>query len=153
MSNRKEEAFFVNETKLVVRRVYPAVVERVFQAWVDPVDLSKWFCPGADWSVDVESVDLRIGGSFSLSFAPPGESPFVEKGAYRIVDVPDRLAFTTTLHRDGALVSLTDCDIRFLDLGDETEVTLLEKGGDRNFANERAQGWGATLDNLYRVFG
>ena len=65
--------------------------------------------------------------------------------------MPDRLAFTTTLQRDGAVVSLTDCDIGFLDLGEMTEVTLIEKGGDRNFAAERAGGWGATLDNLHRV--
>lgn len=151
MNTSSDATFFVTETKLVVRRVYSAPSERVFQAWVDPADLGQWFCPGADWSIDVDSVDLRIGGAFSLSFAPPGETPFVETGAYREIRVPDRLAFTTALRREGALISLTDCDIGFLDLGGTTEVTLIETGGDRKFSAERAEGWGATLDNLHRV--
>lgn len=151
MSNSNDTALIVTETKLVVRRTYNAVSERVFQAWVDPVDLGKWFCPGGDWSVHVEKVDLRLGGEFSLSFGPEGESPFLETGAYRVITPPSQLSFLTTLRRDGAIISLTDCDVSFLDLGDKTEVTLIESGGDRNFVDQRAQGWGATMDNLHPV--
>ena len=151
MMTSGDATFFVTETKLVVRRTYPAVSERVFQAWIDPDDLAKWFSPGADWAINVEKVDLRIGGEFRLTFGPEGEDPFVEIGAYREILPATRLAFLTTLRRGNKIFSVTDCVVDFLDLGDSTEVTLIDRGGDRSAAADRAEGWGATLDNLHRV--
>jgi uncharacterized protein YndB with AHSA1/START domain len=151
MNNSSDATFYVTETKLVVRRTYNAPAERVFQAWVDPVDLAKWFSPGPDWIVEVQKSDLRIGGEFKVTFGPKGEVPYLETGAYREITPPYRLSFLTTLHLEGALVSLTDCEISFLDLGATTEVTLVETGGDREQAEQRAEGWGSTMDNLHRA--
>ena len=59
------------ETELVVRRVIPVARERVFAAWLDPVSLARWMCPGPVVGADVE-LDPRVGGKFRIVMHKPG---------------------------------------------------------------------------------
>jgi len=45
------------EKIVVVRRLLPVSREEVFDAWLDPVSLAQWMCPGGvtTATVDVES--------------------------------------------------------------------------------------------------
>ena len=51
--------------KVELRRVIRASRQRVFAAWTDPVELRKWFGPGAI-SVDAVEMDARPGGKYCL---------------------------------------------------------------------------------------
>jgi uncharacterized protein YndB with AHSA1/START domain len=151
MTNANDATFYVNRSKLLVRRTYNAPAERVFKAWVDPEDMRKWYTPKGHWNVDVRSMDLRIGGGYQVFFGPEGETPYVEAGGYEEITPPYRLVFLAELSRDGGLIGVTRCDISFFDLGDQTEVTMIETGGDPAHAEERAEGWSGTMDNLYKI--
>jgi hypothetical protein len=55
--------------------------------------------------------------------------------------------------RDGEFVVCTRYTIELTDLGGATELTLVETGAPKQNAEERAGGWGGTLDNLGRLLG
>jgi len=54
---------------------------------------------------------------------------------------------------DGAFVCITKVEIGLMDLGGKTELTLIETGAEPSAVDDRAGGWGRTLDNLVRVLG
>jgi len=145
-------AAFPGQKQLFLRRTYAAPIQRVFQAWIDVNDLIRWFTPNPQWPARVRDLDVRVGGGFVAEFGPPGESPWVERSQYREIDPPDRLVLLGHMTRDGAHVAITRCEIRLVDLGGSTELTLTESGSSPELLEDRAGGWGGTLDNLAALF-
>lgn len=133
---------------LLIKRIYPAPIHRVFQAWIDVNDLVRWFTPDASQPARVSDLDVREGGGFVAMFGPAGEAPWVEKVQYRKIDPPEHLVMLGHMTREGAHVCLARYDIRLTDLGGATELALLETGAPPEALEDRAGGWGGTLDNL-----
>ena len=138
--------------QLVLRRVYAGAREDVFNAWTDRALLERWYTPGDGWQVSVTELDVRVGGRYCVLFGPPGASPYEESGEYLEIVPPARLAFTTVLRHEGELIAETRCQVDFVDLAGQTEVVLTEDGVASEDMEDRARGWGETLDHLYAVF-
>ena len=142
-----------SERKLWLRRTYKAPIHRVFQAWIDGADLARWYTPNADWPAHVSDLDVRIHGGFLAQFGAPGEEPWVERVQYLDIAPPHRLVMQGLMTHAGAFVTLTRYTVDLADLGDATELTLVETGGKPGEIDDRAGGWGGTLDNLGRLLG
>jgi len=110
-------------TELVVRRVIPASRERVFAAWLDPVSLARWMCPGPVIATDVE-LDPRVGGRFRIVMRKPDGS-VEHTGEYVAIEPPARLQFTWISVNTGNEPSLVT--VEFLDRGAATEVVLTHR--------------------------
>lgn len=143
----------LTEHSLWLRRTYKAPVHRVFQAWIDGDDLAKWFTPNADWPARVSDLDVRIHGGFVAAFGAPGEIPWVERVQYLEIEPAKRLVMQGLMTHGGKYVTCTRYTIDFADLGGATELTMIETGGDPAAIDDRAGGWGGTLDNLGRLLG
>jgi uncharacterized protein YndB with AHSA1/START domain len=139
-------------SQLVLRRTYNATREQVFEAWTRPDLLARWYTPGEGWTVSVPELDARVGGRYRVLFGPPGESPYEESGEYLEVAPGSRLAFTSSLRRDGELLAETRCRVEFLDVDGGTEVVVTEEGFAPEHMEARRQGWGETLDHLDGLF-
>ena len=137
--------------QLLLKRVYPAPIHRVFQAWIDINDLIRWFTPNPEWPARVRDLEVRVGGGYVAEFGAPGESPWVERVCFEIIDPPERLVMLGHMTRDGAHVCLARYDISLTDLDETTELMLSEKGSPPELLEDRADGWGGTLDNLGRL--
>ena len=94
-----------NSPHVVVRRVIPATRERVFQAWTDPVLMSRWLV-GAPGHARA-TVDLKVGGAYSVDMVLdpatlPPEAPklasYLHTGKYIEIVPPERLVFTWESH-------------------------------------------------------
>jgi uncharacterized protein YndB with AHSA1/START domain len=142
-----------NERALEMTRVVTAARSIVFAAFVDPVELTKWFGPKGFTARSVE-FDARIGESYRLELQPPQGHPFFLTGEFREVDSPVRLAYTF-LYEDPdpddveTLVSLS-----FRDLGESTEVAVTQ--GPFKTEARRAlhrTGWTDSFDKLERLYG
>lgn len=132
--------------KIVLRRTYNALAERVFRAWTDPVELKRWYSPEDGWTVGEVEVDLRVGGRFRITFGPPGEAPYIEAGEYREVVRRKRLVFAVTVSRRGQVIHEESvCTVEFIDLGGRTEVVLTDQGP---AAKEHTTGWQTALEHL-----
>ena len=54
-----------------IERTFDAPVERVFDAWVNPEVMRRWFHRDPDWETPVVEVDLRIGGQIQVVMRRP----------------------------------------------------------------------------------
>ena len=84
------------KTDLVLERIVDVPCELVWNAWTQPEQLKKWFCPDP-WKATECEIDLRPGGIFrTLMRGPEGEtSPHI--GCYLEVVPNERLVWTDAL--------------------------------------------------------
>src|SRR5437868_4838285 len=109
---------------LTLKRRLKARPEAVFNAWIDPKKVARWFSPGEHESVRVEA-DPRVGGRYNFVMrAPDGEEHDV-RGVYREVVPNEKLVFTwawkSTPERE-SLVTIT-----FKPDGEGTILTLMHE--------------------------
>ena len=67
---------------------------RVWQAWTDPSIAKLWFGSDPNGKVLDANFDVRVDGSFSVTFANSDGSEFTCQGIYKEIEVNSRLVFT-----------------------------------------------------------
>ena len=80
--------------ELVVRRVFPVAWEQVFAAWLDPVSLARWMCPGGHITRATAEVDPRVGGKFRITMIEADDKGHEHWGEYLAIEPPSLLSFT-----------------------------------------------------------
>ncbi|HVW84982.1 MAG TPA: SRPBCC family protein [Bryobacteraceae bacterium] len=81
------------DREIVLRRVFDAPRDMVFDAFTKPELLKRWFGPHG-WSLAVCDVDLRVGGSFRFVLRGPGGVEMGMRGVYREIAPPHRSVHT-----------------------------------------------------------
>ncbi len=136
-----------------LERTVNARAEAVFDAWLSPEVLRRWWPAGADWETPVAEVDPRIGGRLRLVMRSPDGEEFGGSGEYLEITRPTRLVFTWSWdghegHR-GTQVIEVDLDQR---ADATTNVVVTNRGlPDEESRRSHREGWDASLDNLERV--
>lgn len=142
---------------LRLTRRFAAPRERVFDAWIDPALLRRWWAALHGWETSLAEVDLRPQGRYRLSMSD-GARDYTVVGEYVEVRRPERLVYTWTWEGEpeemrGSEGTLVEVD--FVEDVGGTEVVLTHRGfaGDR-VRDLHGEGWSGCLDNLEsRVFG
>lgn len=84
MSNPSPPAAFVRLNKLV-----QAPAQKVYDAWLDPAQIKRWWMPGEKAVCTNAQVDARVGGSYRIAMGEmAGVGTFVE------LDPPHRIVMT-----------------------------------------------------------
>lgn len=136
----------MNETALRITRILDAPIERVFAAWTDPAQMTRWFFVQETWSAEVAN-DLRVGGAFSIKMHATEGTVFACSGVYLEIEPPQRLVFSWTSYA----VSDTRVTIELRDTGSGTELTLIHEDLiDVDVRSSHAEGWGGCLVSLER---
>ena len=138
---------------LTLTRTIRAPRAKVFDAFVNPDQLRKWFGP-RNHNVAEATVDAKIGGRYRLVMQPMAGKTFAVGGVYREIASPSRLVFTWKWEGEemGAmgetLVTVT-LDEKRGEHGVETEVRLQHSGFPAPEARAaHNDGWGSTLNRL-----
>lgn len=146
---------------VVVTRVVAAPRDRVFQAWIDPARLKKWWAPDG-FTTPHCSVDLRPGGRFVYCMRTPQGQDIWGVGVYREIVPGRRITYVDSFadangnpvpathyglsadHPLEALVAVT-----FDDVDGKTRIVLRHEFP-RKFPELPGvqQGWGQMLDRL-----
>jgi uncharacterized protein YndB with AHSA1/START domain len=139
-----------DEQALELVRDLKASRERVFAAWIDPDQASRWWVPQSCTLVSCK-MDVRPGGGWHRRMRVPNGGVIAKWGEYREVDSPERLVFTyNTEYADGTTDPETLVTVTLEDLGaNRTRLTLRH---DR-FRSEPARidhtgGWTGALNRL-----
>ena len=117
----------LSERVLVLRRVFDAPRELVFEAWTRPEHLEQWWGPQGFTTVWHE-MEVRPGGTYRFCMRSPDGTDYVKRGNYREIVPPERLVFTFAWEDSGGapghelLVTLT-----FADHTGKTELTLRQE--------------------------
>jgi uncharacterized protein YndB with AHSA1/START domain len=133
--------------ELVIERLLPATPERVFDAWVNPETLARWWGPEG-------FTDLSEGGRWRTVMLSPEGQRHIVSGVYRKIDRPARLVFTWAWEdEDGSRGAESEVDLTFRPAGSGTQLHLVH----RRFASAESRdshrlGWQSSFNDLERLF-
>jgi uncharacterized protein YndB with AHSA1/START domain len=144
------QAAVASPSSLVISRIYPASVERVFKAWTDANQLGQWFAPTDDYTTKA-SVDLRVGHEYRIAITHKGGNVHTILGTYRVIQPPNKLVYTWRW--EGGPASDTLVTVDFTPRGESTEVTIThEQFTNVEDRDKHAEGWNGCLSRLPRLF-
>lgn len=124
-----------------VERIIDAPRALVFQAWIEPVHILRWYRGSSDWTTPYAESDPRPAGKFRIGFgSPDGKNDFAFEGIYTEVTASERLAFTIA---DGRPVT-----VHFADVGGKTRVTVDLALETTYSEDQQREGWGMMLMHL-----
>ena len=131
---------------LRARRRIAASPERLFDAWTDPEQLTRWWGP-VGVSCPAASVDLRVGGAYRIENLLPDGATVVIEGEFVAIERPRRLVYTWRVRPGPATEERVT--VAFHPVGDETEVLVThERIRDEPTRDGHALGWRGCLDGL-----
>src|SRR5207249_778112 len=107
--------------ELVLSRVIDAPRAQVFQAWSTPEQIKRWFAP-KPYTLIVEQMDFRTGGSFSMAMRSPEGAEHSFTGVYREIVPPAKLVWTGEFANGPAEQIRTE--VIFDEQGKKTKVTV-----------------------------
>jgi uncharacterized protein YndB with AHSA1/START domain len=135
---------------LRLERVYDAAPEVVFDAFTDPDAQKELYADAPDWPVEAHC-DLRVGGTWTITFGPPGGPPAVETNVFQVIERPRRLVFSSSMKMPDGSTIQTDIQVTFEEEGGRTRMTLVQRGfPDAHVRDDFTSGWGTILDRLGR---
>jgi uncharacterized protein YndB with AHSA1/START domain len=132
---------------LVVRRFIPVPRERVFAAWLDPVSLAQWMCPGSVAGATVE-VDPRVGGRFRIVMHH-GQGDEEHHGAYLVIEPPSLLSFTWISAHTGHQSTVVTIELK--EQGGGTELMLTHRRLPSSEVDAHKRGWTDIVRKLEAV--
>jgi uncharacterized protein YndB with AHSA1/START domain len=135
---------------LTIKRRIGAPPKKVYAAWTDPAQLTRWWGPELAETLSAE-LDARVGGRFRIIFRTPDGEEHDVSGTYREVVPDEKLVFTwmwrTMPERQSLVTVALERD------GDGTLLTLLhEQFFDEAARDRHRSGWTGALDKLERYF-
>ena len=123
MTNQQTNQLHVateGDREIVTERVFNAPREKVFQTFVDPELIPKWWGRRVD-TTTVDKMDVRVGGDWRfVTDGPDGSTAF--RGTYRAIEPPELIE--QTFEWEGMPGHIVVETARFEDLGDgQTKVS------------------------------
>ena len=147
-SSTARDTGFTTKPSLTIKRRIHAAPAKVYAAWTDPEKLAAWFGPSKvkEGSLQAE-IDLRVGGSYRISFnATDGEYSQVG-GVYREIVPNERLVMSWAWHSTPERESLLTISLKPDGAG--TLLTLHhEQFFDEAARDSHEKGWAALLGQL-----
>jgi len=128
-------------TIITIEAIVNAPVEKVWDAYTDPKQVTQWNHASDDWHSPRAENDLRPGGTFSYRMeAKDGSFGFDFGGTYDEVKPNELLSYALG---DGRKVSNV-----FEKDGDATKVTVTFDAENQNPIEMQRGGWQAILNNF-----
>jgi uncharacterized protein YndB with AHSA1/START domain len=114
----------VTHATFTLERCYPASPARVFAAWADPAAKARWFAaPGGE-----HELDFRVGGR-EVNRGRHGDGPLLKfESHYRDIVQDERIVYSSTLHSEQTLTTMSLTTAEFAEADDGTRLVLTEQG-------------------------
>lgn len=128
-------------TKVTVEATVNAPVEKVWNAWNTPADITQWNTADPSWHCPSSENDLRVGGSFKTRMeAKDGSFGFDFGGVYDEVELNQKIAYTMG---DGRKVVTS-----FTKDGGKTHIKTIFDAETINDPERQKQGWQSIMNNF-----
>jgi uncharacterized protein YndB with AHSA1/START domain len=132
--------------RLTTSRVIAARPERLFEAWISPAHLRKWWGPPGGHCTHA-AVEPVVGGSYLLANTLADGSAVEISGRFTIIDAPRQLAYTWQVRPGPDRTELVTVTFAACEGGTEVTVEHVQIP-DEHSRTEHAAGWAACLDRL-----
>lgn len=142
------------QTSLQIDRTFDAPRDKVFQAFIDPDIVAKWYHPGPMRTV-VHAWEPRPGGALHIAMiADEGEmkGENVSRGTFKEVEEGRKIVHTWKWDDMDADPNESLVTVTFEDADGGTKVTLVhEQLSGKESVESHTQGWVGCLENLATV--
>jgi uncharacterized protein YndB with AHSA1/START domain len=133
---------------LVVRQVFRASAEFLFDAWTDPALMARWFHAKPGWTTEVVAADLRVGGAWEIVMHADDGPDCRAFGKYLAIERPRRLVFTWHANAEPDYETVVTLDFHRVD-ANTTELVLSQRGlRNEDDRSDHRGGWEGCLANL-----
>jgi uncharacterized protein YndB with AHSA1/START domain len=133
---------------LRLSRSFAAPRDRVFQAFIFPTRLVKWWGPKG-FTVPACTLDVRAGGAWRTVMRSPEGKDHIVSGVYREIAPPARLVFTWAWEADGARGHETVVTIELFETPGGTRLELThERFETQDSLDRHRHGWSSCFDCL-----
>ncbi|MGV3665071.1 MAG: SRPBCC family protein [Leptospira bouyouniensis] len=99
----------MDRKSLKIEKKINADATKLFRAWLNPNDFSRWFLSGDGIGIESVTIDPKPGGKFLINMSLDGKI-LPHEGEYITIDEPNKLVFTwrseATENRD-TIVTIT----------------------------------------------
>lgn len=85
--------------ELTLTRIFNAPRQMVFDAWIDPRQMARWWGPKC-FTNPVCELDARPGGAILVHMTGPDGTVYPMGGTFHEIDPPQRIVMTTTAFKD-----------------------------------------------------
>lgn len=141
------------EYRLVLERLLPASPERVFDAWVNPETLVKWWGPEGFVTPEA-SLDVSEDGKWRTVMQAPNGDRHIVSGRYLKIDRPGLLRFSWAWEdADGNRGAESEVELTFRAAGSGTQLQLTHrKIATADSRDSHRDGWQSSLNDLEKLF-
>ncbi|MES2679575.1 MAG: SRPBCC domain-containing protein [Bacteroidota bacterium] len=161
---QKHKTRVATKNEVLIRHLFNAPLEVVFNAWSDPVQLKQWFAPDG-CSIHYKKLDLREGGTFHSCISNPVHGDCWCMGTYieiirdkkivysiAISNEREEIVNPTAAGMDPDWPGETLVTITFKAMGSATEVTLHQTVSETVAKRTGAHpSWVQMLERLHRM--
>ena len=128
-------------SQITIEATIAAPVERVWEAFTTPADITQWNFASDDWCCPSADVHLKVGGAYKARMeAKDGSFGFDFEAVYEEVEPNKAITLAMT---DGRKARTT-----FESAGGGTKVTTVFDAEEQNSIEMQREGWQAILDNF-----
>lgn len=129
--------------KITIATTVNASLQAVWQAWINPQDITRWNYATADWTCPSAKIDLQPGGQFNYRMeAKDGSMGFDFSGEFTAVEAHQEVVYAL---EDGRKVSTI-----FTETDQGIKVEQHFDAEDEHSTEQQKQGWQAILNHFKR---
>ncbi|MBL0224153.1 MAG: SRPBCC family protein [Geobacteraceae bacterium] len=110
-----------------LHRVLRAPVERVYRAFLDPDALVKWMPPHG-FTAKVHQIDVRVGGTYKMSFTNFSSGQTIAFGGTYLELVPNERIRNTDMFDDPDLSGEMVTTVSMKEVSCGTELNIVQEG-------------------------
>jgi uncharacterized protein YndB with AHSA1/START domain len=143
------ESNAITKNEIRLERLFDAEVELLWKAWTDPNLLRRWFGSDPNGTVENVEMDLRIGGSYKITFKDSDQSEHTCKGKLIAFVVQKMLKFSWEWESEPGHIS--ELTVSFYSMGEKTRIVLEHRNLNPASRHAYAEGWSRGLDKIERT--
>jgi uncharacterized protein YndB with AHSA1/START domain len=132
------------DSQVSFARRFDASPAEMWRAWTEPEQVRQWFGSDPAGTVLRARLEVRVGGSFEVTFANSDGTQYTCGGDYTVVEPPTLLAFTWRWRNEPDVE--TQIRLRFEPAEDGTVQHFEHRGLGAATSHNYAVGWQSTFD-------
>lgn len=137
------------DSYIEIDRIFHSPINTVWSAWTEAACISQWFGSDPNGLVLQAAVDVRIGGSFEVTFRDSSGLEHTCFGVYTEVSPFNKLQFTWAWRSEPGVESRVSVTLR--NEGDGTQMHFVHAGVGTASAHNYEEGWRSTFNKLDRI--
>lgn len=111
------------DREIIITRVFDAPREMIWDAWIDPKQIVKWWGPHG-FTLTIHEMDVRAGGVWRSTMHGPDGTEYLNDCVFSEVVKPKRIVYTLTGGKKDDRNAQAEVSWIFEAQGDKTRLTL-----------------------------